>query len=675
MANELKFGNKVIFANGNPILLPSGTSDPGSATAGDFFYRTDTTRVRYYNGTIWQNVAFGDVITAHSGLTGLTSGDDHTQYALLAGRAGGQIAIGGTAASDNLVLRSTSNGTKGQVWIDEVTASSSTTTGALRVSGGVGVAGSIFAGPTVSASTQMLAPLFERATSGVLAFGSANAIQVDLGVHANTATGNFLTGSGDKTLNLGTGTGSNIINIGGTNSTVNIIGTLQYIQSTTLEVANPNIILNEAGAAGSGENSGIQINEGGVITGYIQVGNTRGSWDLKAPLSDVNARLMRLTPPGQDFIGELLFATLTADRSFTFPDNSGTVALTSDLSGYLALTGGTLSGTLIMDTQNAVQFNDADSSNWVAIAAPTAVTGNYTIALPATAPGSNTTLTYNGSAYVWAAASSGTVSSGVAGRLGLYPTTSTNIDDVYVQNSQNIDIAVVAQPTRSAPIEYTIPNPGDAVTAASFVLTEGNQTINGIKSHGNNIAASSNNSIDLASDAAEMKDLWAHALKHNDATNPNLAISVLGNNGGIIMLANGTGNIDLSGAKVRQSADGTNFTEVQYLDSLALSANVSSPTEISSSLSFALATYVGATIDYVIKEATSNKTRVGQFIVSNDGTIASSADAYSETATLGSATGLNLSADISGGNVRILYNNTHATNAATMRATIRRFRA
>lgn len=675
MANELKFGNKVIFANGNPILLPSGTSDPGSATAGDFFYRSDTTRVRYYNGTIWQNVAFGDVITAHSGLSGLTSGDDHTQYALLAGRAGGQISIGGTANSDNHVLRSTAGATKGQVWVDETTASSSTTTGAFRVSGGMGVAGSIFAGATVAAATSLLSPLLERATSGTLTVGGSNTTQLDLGIDANTATANVLTGSGTKTLNLGTGSGANIINIGGTNSTVNIIGTLQYIQSTTLEVANPNIILNEAGAGGSGNGSGIQINEGGSITGSILVGNTRASWDLKAPVSGANSRLMRLTPPGQNFIGELNFATLSANRTYTFPNNGGTVALISDLSGYLALTGGTLSGTLIMDVGNVIQFNDADASNWVAIKSNAAVTGNYTIALPATAPGSNTTLTYNGTDYVWAAASSGTVSSGVAGRLGLYPTTSTNIDDVYVQNSQNIDIAVVAQPTRSAPIEYTIPNPGDAVTAASFVLTEGNQTVNGIKSHGNTIAASSNNSIDLATDAAEMRDLWAHALKHNDATNPNLAISVLGNNGGIIMLANGTGNIDLTAAKVRQSADGTNFTEVQYLDALTLAANTSSATEISASLSFALASYVGATIDYVIKEATSNKTRVGQFIVSNDGTIASSSDAYSETATLGAAVGLNLSADINSGNVRILYNNTHATNAATMRATIRRFRA
>lgn len=51
----------------------------------------------------------------HSELGGLTTGDDHTQYFLLAGRAGGQVAIGGTAAGQTLTLQSTSNDTKGNI--------------------------------------------------------------------------------------------------------------------------------------------------------------------------------------------------------------------------------------------------------------------------------------------------------------------------------------------------------------------------------------------------------------------------------------------------------------------------------------------------------------------------------------------------------------------------------
>lgn len=62
------------------------------------------------------NTAGGGLITTSSIDHGLISGladDDHTQYLLLAGRAGGQSVNGGTAASDDLTLDSTSDSTKG----------------------------------------------------------------------------------------------------------------------------------------------------------------------------------------------------------------------------------------------------------------------------------------------------------------------------------------------------------------------------------------------------------------------------------------------------------------------------------------------------------------------------------------------------------------------------------
>lgn len=67
----------------------------------------------FWNGTKWVASA-PDTEIDHGTITGLAD-DDHTQYALLAGRAGGQSLVGGTAASEALILESTSNGTKGQV--------------------------------------------------------------------------------------------------------------------------------------------------------------------------------------------------------------------------------------------------------------------------------------------------------------------------------------------------------------------------------------------------------------------------------------------------------------------------------------------------------------------------------------------------------------------------------
>lgn len=63
------------------------------------------------------NTITGTVIQAgvdHGSISGLAD-DDHSQYALLAGRATGQTFYGGTAAGDDLTLRGTSNATAGDV--------------------------------------------------------------------------------------------------------------------------------------------------------------------------------------------------------------------------------------------------------------------------------------------------------------------------------------------------------------------------------------------------------------------------------------------------------------------------------------------------------------------------------------------------------------------------------
>lgn len=61
----------------------------------------------------------GSYYLTHANMTDLASGDGHTQYVLLAGRSGGQTIIGSTAASENLVLRSTSHATKGNILLGD----------------------------------------------------------------------------------------------------------------------------------------------------------------------------------------------------------------------------------------------------------------------------------------------------------------------------------------------------------------------------------------------------------------------------------------------------------------------------------------------------------------------------------------------------------------------------
>jgi hypothetical protein len=71
------------------------------------------------NGRFELTAAPSGGVSDHGGLTGLGD-DDHSIYALLAGRSGGQTLIGGTASGDDLTLQSTSHATKGEVIVSDV---------------------------------------------------------------------------------------------------------------------------------------------------------------------------------------------------------------------------------------------------------------------------------------------------------------------------------------------------------------------------------------------------------------------------------------------------------------------------------------------------------------------------------------------------------------------------
>src|SRR3990167_2382896 len=97
---------EVKFAEGAAAATPSANQVTIYAKADGLMYSKDDAGTETaMSGT-----------TDHGGLTGLAD-DDHTIYALLAGRATGQVITGGTAASDDLTLRSTTNATKGDVLI------------------------------------------------------------------------------------------------------------------------------------------------------------------------------------------------------------------------------------------------------------------------------------------------------------------------------------------------------------------------------------------------------------------------------------------------------------------------------------------------------------------------------------------------------------------------------
>jgi hypothetical protein len=126
------------------------------------------------------------------------------------------------------------------------------------------------------------------ASTGITMIGNVSATidktgTLDIGTSL-ASTLNLGTASGTQTINLGTGSGVTTINIGGAGDTVNVAGTLTYINTTNTTVTDQNIILNKGGAASSGLGAGLSVEEAGAVAGYIQTDSSTGaSWQIKAP--------------------------------------------------------------------------------------------------------------------------------------------------------------------------------------------------------------------------------------------------------------------------------------------------------------------------------------------------------------------------------------------------------
>ena len=184
----------------------------------------------------------------------------------------------------------------------------------------------------------------------------------------------------------------------------------------------------------------------------------------------------------------------------------------------LLLSGATLSGGVAMDTaaQVAVKFAATVDSlaGFIAPVPPSTVAiitnavGGIATNISATGSAASVMVTSEGAAkgtvghfylkvgvadYEWSEIATNTsqslINDGIFARLAIYSvdTNGTEVDDTIDQNTHPIDVNIRAQPTRNVGIEYTIPNPGDNVAAADFVLTEGNQTIYGDKTFGTSI--------------------------------------------------------------------------------------------------------------------------------------------------------------------------------------------
>jgi len=172
--------------------------------------------------------------------------------------------------------------------------------------------------------------------------------------NAFTAPSNeFLTGGAYFTTGLGIDTlvsgGTDVLNIGATNANVinygnastihNFLGTAIYELQVNSYVEDKLITLNYGGSIASGIGVGFEIEENSVITGYFKTNAARNGF--------------RFLLPATTFIGDLNFDLLTADRAYSLPNGSGTLALESFVDSKVtdSITDGVLT---VAPSQNAV---------------------------------------------------------------------------------------------------------------------------------------------------------------------------------------------------------------------------------------------------------------------------------------------------------------------------------
>lgn len=87
---------------------------------GDLVWISDEPGYFGWTGTAWAGMAGPGVVYSHSLLSNLDA-DDHDQYALLAGRTGGQLFRGGDATGDSLTLRGTGHGdNNGSIYLNDL---------------------------------------------------------------------------------------------------------------------------------------------------------------------------------------------------------------------------------------------------------------------------------------------------------------------------------------------------------------------------------------------------------------------------------------------------------------------------------------------------------------------------------------------------------------------------
>ncbi|MFA6973504.1 MAG: hypothetical protein WC238_02065 [Parcubacteria group bacterium] len=327
-------GSYELYAMDQDVLIASAPTFGGLTLNGNLVLGANTLTTS--NATVVTNLN-ADLLDARH----------ESEFALLAGRSGGQILIGGTGSGDNLTLQSTSHSTKGKILFgtsayDEVnnrlgigTASPGYT---IDVSSGSINAGSYTLGGITALSTASTNTLL-RASSG---FGVAFAVN---GASTLATSSMYINSSGN--VGIGTTSPSYRLDVKGTTVAHGIRSDMGFDMNP---VVKPTFVTGNLALTAGGSNLGIGTYVY-TVTFTTALGETDTSWTAASPATittDSSNRKVTITVPtstdprvtGRKIYRTTVGGAVSANKLLTTIANNTTTTYVDDIADG-SLTGST----------------------------------------------------------------------------------------------------------------------------------------------------------------------------------------------------------------------------------------------------------------------------------------------------------------------------------------------
>ena len=309
-ANVTTVASNITGVNSFAERYRVGSSDPSSSLdEGDLFYNSSDNSLKYYNGSSWQAIT---PVT-----TGISSGN---------------VPVFTSGAADNDFLR-----------IDGTSIEGRSASEVLSDIGAIASSGGTFSGDVILNSDAVSLPSFASATNeGAFQVYTSEITATNLWDDINADGNNYSSMPSEISVS----------NVG--NNTTNSFAGLFMMAGETSD----NLSVNAARIGAIRESSkataiGFAARQSGGD--MVEVGRFKSTKEFNIT-GDIELE-------GANYITTLTKTAPTANRTITFPDTTGTVALTSDLSSYAPLTGATFTGEITADGGINEDHNNGALSN------------------------------------------------------------------------------------------------------------------------------------------------------------------------------------------------------------------------------------------------------------------------------------------------------------------------